>query len=655
MFLNEELKQFQNKDKGNLTDKQLANQQGEALEVYDLISSSTDLSSFNLFYNNRLNQSYNNNKGKIRSYREMATMPEIGDVIDDAVNESTQEDDDGNVFNLEIVNEKFAKNENISKVLNEEFDELFNNRLDINKEIWRFYNAFFIDGVLYYERIINVVHWKDGIKNIKWLPPESMDFIFNYELNKIDAFLQYKKERVKRPMSIEEARKDENIIVLLPEQIGFIPYKQGKTKNDIIGYLESCKIPYNQLKLLETSVIIYRLVRAPERFVFKIDVGNMPRDKALAYVNKIKKQMNRSQTYNASTGQMEGTTSIECLRQNTEIKLLDGRSVQLIDLIKEFKNGKENWVYSINQETKKIEPNKIIGADITRKNEKLIRIHLDDGTYHDTTYDHKWILRNGEEVMAENLKINDALMPLKETVQNWPAIINHKVTKIEYLEERDDTGCITVENNHNFALCFNGKPTVFVKNSMLDNVYIPQSDNRGSDVTTIGGNSAGFTELDDVKYFAKKLYRALKYPLSRIDNAFENRHAENIFGGNTFADISRDEVKWSKFLQRNQNKFCTEFKDLFLLHLDFKGLKKQYGLNKNDLNIVMNPPSEYKEQMNQKILETRLNNYSSLSNEESFSKSYLMKKFLKMDDEDIKANADGFVEDKKLFPKDEGF
>jgi hypothetical protein len=217
-----------------------------------------------------------------------------------------------------------------------------------------------------------------------------MDFLYNYELNKIDAFFQYKKERTKRPSSLEEARKDENVIVLLPEQIGFIPFKQGKTKNDIIGYLEGCKIPYNQLKLLETSVIIYRLVRAPERFVFKIDVGNMPKDKALAYVNKIKKQMNRTQSYNAATGQMEGTNSIE---------------------------------------------------------------------------------------------------------------------------------------------------------SMLDNVYIPQSDNRGSDVTTIGGNSSGFTELDDVKYFAKKLYRALKYPLSRIDNAFENRHGENIFGGNTFADITRDEIK----------------------------------------------------------------------------------------------------------------
>jgi hypothetical protein len=90
-----------------------------------------------------------------------------------------------------------------------------------------------------------------------------------------------------------------------------------------------------------------------------------------------------------------------------------------------------------------------------------------------------------------------------------------------------------------------------------------------------------------------------------------------------------------------------------MLHLTFKGLKKQYGLTINDINIEMNPPSEYKEQMNQKILETRLQNYSSLSNEESFSKSYLMKTYLNMDEEEIKANADGFKEDEKLFPKDD--
>jgi hypothetical protein len=131
--------------------------------------------------------------------------------------------------------------------------------------------------------------------------------------------------------------------------------------------------------------------------------------------------------------------------------------------------------------------------------------------------------------------------------KNLPDVVNHKVAKIEYLTERDDTGCITVENNHNFAITFNlsdgSKSQVYVSNSILDNLFIPQSDNRGSDVTTIGGNSAGFTELDDVEYFAKKLYRSLKYPMSRIDNQMDSRSGDNLFGGASFSEITRDEIK----------------------------------------------------------------------------------------------------------------
>ena len=136
---------------------------------------------------------------------------------------------------------------------------------------------------------------------------------------------------------------------------------------------------------------------------------------------------------------------------------------------------------------------------------------------------------------------------LREVCSNIPAVVNHKVAKIEYLTERDDTGCITVENNHNFAVSFDlpdgTKSCVYVKNSILDNIFIPQSDARGSDVTTIGGNSAGFTELDDIKYFAKKLYRSLKYPMSRVENSFENNASDNLFRGSGFAEITRDEIK----------------------------------------------------------------------------------------------------------------
>lgn len=251
------------------------------------------------------------------------------------------------------------------------------------------FHDYMIDGMLFYERVINISRPKEGVKYIKPLPSESMDFIYNYQTGRIEAFLQYAKLGMKRPMSIDEARKDPNIIVFIPEQIGFIPYRYGKTKNDLFGFLDNCKIAFNQLKLLETSVIIYRLVRAPERFVFKIDVGNMPKDKALQYVNKIKQQMNRKQSYDPNTGVMEGTNNINCIRQNTEIKLLDGRSLPLTEVIKEFNEGKQNWVYSINQQTHEMEPNRIINAAITRKNEQLIRVHLDDGAYFDTTHDHK--------------------------------------------------------------------------------------------------------------------------------------------------------------------------------------------------------------------------------------------------------------------------
>jgi len=173
-----------------------------------------------------------------------------------------------------------------------------------------------IDGSYYYERIINIDRPREGIKGIKKLPPETMDYMYNYRTGRVEVFLQYSKLNSRKPKTIDEARRDPNIMVFIPEQIGFIPYRYGKTKNDIFGFLDNCKIAFNQLKLLETSVIIYRLVRAPERFVFKIDVGNMPKDKALKYVNKIKKQMNRKQSYDPNTGVLEGTNNINSLLDN---------------------------------------------------------------------------------------------------------------------------------------------------------------------------------------------------------------------------------------------------------------------------------------------------------------------------------------------------
>jgi hypothetical protein len=185
--------------------------------------------------------------------------------------------------------------------------------------------------------------------------------------------------------------------------------------------------------------------------------------------------------------------------------------------------------------------------------------------------------------------------------------------------------------------------------AILENFWLPQSaDGRGSSVETVGGNPAGFAELDDIYYFARKLYRALKYPLSRVTAQQEKQESQILFGGTSVGEISRDEIKWSKFLEKQQMQFCKEFRDLFLLHLEFKGLKKEYGLTKNKIQITMSSPSHYREQMAQQFLAQRFDNYNALSNNEEMSKSYLMKKYLKWDETEIKENSEGIEKDIEL-------
>lgn len=508
--LTEELRSFKNKGDDRISDRHLELRSGEGIDDIALINNvqgygKEALTSFNQFYNSHINVEFQNERARIFHYRQMAEMPEIADVVEDAVIESTHEDSIGNLLTLEIRDSELEGNTNIVNNLQEEFNDLFYNKIDIKEALWDIFRTYYIDGRVYYERLIHSARSKNGIVGIKKLPTETMDYIYDPRTGKTIAFFQYLNDKGKKYASIEEARQDENVIVFYPEQIGFVNYGvYGANKTQILGYLEKSKQPYNQLKLLETSVIIYRLVRSPERLVFRIDTGNMPKDKAMKFVEKIKQKFTKKITYDSTTGQMSNS------------------------------------------------------------------------------------------------------------------------------------------------------PEVF---SVLENFFLPQSaDGRGSQIDSVGGNAAGFAELDDIYYFARKLYRSLKYPMSRVSAQESKSESDIIFGGSNFGDIQRDEIKWSKFLERHQMKFCNEFVDLFLLHLDFKGLKKEYDLNKSKIHIVMTSPNNYKDQMAQQLLSTQMDNYSNLSNNEEFSKYFLMKEYLDWDDEMIKANADGFKKDKEFgFVSDDGF
>jgi len=493
--LDESLKSFKNKAKNQ-------NIQGEGYEDIQAVTGfgQTGTSSFNMFYDRHINKQLKTDKAKLNEYRKMADMPEISDVIENAAIEATAEDDDGKVLRLEVTSEEINKNENIMKNLDDEFNSLFYDRIKIKSIIQDYFKSYMIDGKLFLENIINKSRPSKGILGIKRLPAETMDFDVDPSTGKTILYYQFLTENAKKPTSIEEAEESKDVVVFYPAQISYIDSGiYGVNKKDVLGFLHRCRQPFNQLRLLETSVVIYRLIRSPERLVFRIDTGNMPKDKAMKYVEKIKNKFTKKQVYDPETGNLSNATDV---------------------------------------------------------------------------------------------------------------------------------------------------------NSILENYFLAQSsDGRGSQIESIGGNPSGFSELDDIYYFQKKLYRSLKYPMSRVMSMHEGANREITFGDD--GQIARDEIKWAKFLEFYQNRICDKLLDLFLVHLEFLGLKKQYELDKNMIQIRMNPPNNYLEEIQQSIVAKQFENYTALASNDEFSKTFLMRRYLNFTDDDLKELKKGFDDDKKFIVIDD--
>jgi len=618
-------------------------------EGYENVSGfgQTGLSSFNLFYDKYINQQLVTEKAKLTEYRKMAEMPEIGDVLENAAIEGTQYNDKGKTLHLVIRDQELLKNENLVKNIEESFETLFYDRIMINNHIQDWFKSFMIDGKIYFENVINKSKSSAGVLNIKKLPTETIDLDMNIENGKVSRFYQFLTENAKKPDNVDDME-GEDVIIFYPSQITYIDSGQyGINKKDVIGYLHKCKQPFNQLKLLETSVVIYRLIRSPERLVFSIDTGSMPKDKSMKYVEKIKQKFTKKEVYDPDTGKMNNGTDVnsiienyflaQCLRLDTKIPLFNtyGRPKTLKELIDDFDNGIKNVVYSVDQQTGEFIGGEVEWAGITRKNANLIRVDFDNGRFLECTPDHKIVLLDGSEVEAQNLTEKDTLVSF-----SWGG--SAKITKIEKLTFKEDTGCLTIKdpgNNHNFAI----SSGVFVKNS---------ADGRGSSIESIGGNPSGFAELDDIYYFRNKLYLSLKYPTSRVDAMNEKQNNSVVYGTDS-GNIARDEVRWAKIVQYYQNRMCEKFLDLFMLHLKFTGLKKELDIKQNQIQIEMFPPNNYLEEMQQTILQQKFENYSTLANNDEFAKTYLMRKYLGMDNDDLDLLKEGFEDDKKYLPTDD--
>lgn len=238
-----------------------------------------------------------NKSGRLRDYRVMAAFSEVAEALDEICDECINKDDKGNVVNI-----KFRDLCDLPDDDKEKIQEEFNKYIEffeLDKKGFEYFRQLLIEGELYFEHIIHKQYKKEGILGAVQLPPDLIDPIYDniqnmlikgYVLRK-PVFDKNKPDKVERYDLIPM---DENQITYISSGI----WNQDKTFR--LPFIENARRAYRQLSLIEDSIVIYRLVRAPEKLVFNVDVGNMAPPKAEAYLRRLMQEYWSKKTFDVN-------------------------------------------------------------------------------------------------------------------------------------------------------------------------------------------------------------------------------------------------------------------------------------------------------------------------------------------------------------------
>jgi len=434
-----------------------------------------------------LDGSYKDESDLIRRYREMSIHPECDRAVDDVVNEAIAGDRDDSPVDVDLANLEVSAG--IRKKIRDEFHNVLR-LLDFDKKAYDIFRRWYIDGKLYYHKVIDTKNPRRGITELRYIDPRKIRKVIEFEAKKDRQFVDPRTmESLTAPRSAEYYVYNQKGlrglettgIKIASDAIAFCHSGlKDMNKNVIMSHLHKAIKALNQLRMIEDSLVIYRLSRAPERRIFYIDVGNLPKQKAEQYLREVMSRYRNKLVYNADTGEI-----------------------------------------------------------------------------------------------------------------------------------RDDRKFM----------------------SMLEDFWLPRREGgRGTEITTLpGGQNLG--ELEDVKYFQKKLYRALNVPESRLES-------DSTFNLGRAAEITRDEVKFQKFVTRLRKKFSELFHDLLKTQLVLKGIIsiEEWDDMSEHIQYDFIADNYFSELKDQEILNERLNLVTTMDPFAGryFSLDYIRRKVLRQSDAEIK-------------------
>jgi hypothetical protein len=255
----------------------------------------------------------------IRKYREVSLHPEVDSAIDEVVNEAIVADGDDSPVEIELSNLEVS--DSIKKRIREEFKEV-KRLIQFDKKCYHIFRRWYIDGRLYYHKVIDLTKPTEGIKELRYIDPlkikkmrevRKTDKPATDERGKVDygnvnEYYLYNPKGVFNSNSnsaISIGGNDQLGVKIAPDAITFVTSGLLDMNNNLpLSYLHKSLKAVNQLRMIEDSLVIYRMSRAPERRIFYIDVGNLPKVKAEQYLREVMSRYRNKLVYDANTGEI---------------------------------------------------------------------------------------------------------------------------------------------------------------------------------------------------------------------------------------------------------------------------------------------------------------------------------------------------------------
>ena len=422
----------------------------------------------------------------ISRYREMAMQPEIESAIDDIVGEAICQDDDGKI--IQIVLDDLKQPDKIKNAIKGEFEIVMKllNYKNMAQDIFRRY---YVDGRLFYHIIVDQTKPMEGVKELRYVDPRKLKKIREMKKSKdertgveimkvINEYYLYN-DKVNTGTSSNFG--PVGVRITTDSIISVVSGLMDSRRAVVLSYLHKAIKPLNQLRMIEDATVIYRISRAPERRIFYIDVGNLPKLKAEQYLRDIMVKYKNKLVYDANTG-----------------------------------------------------------------------------------------------------------------------------------EVRDDRKFL----------------------SMMEDFWLPRREGgKGTEITTLpGGQNLG--ELEDVKYFEKKLYKALNVPVSRL-----NPETSGFSLGRT-NEITRDELKFAKFVDRLRNRFSDLFDQALRVQCVLKGIctDQEWDDFRTNIHYDFIKDNNFTELKDAELMKERLALLATIDpyTGRYFSQSWIQRNVLRLNDDDIK-------------------